>query len=83
MPRYLSLLLFIGLGFWGCASTNKDAIKQQKDFIKRHPTWKGHDFGFDNGKPKLDVNEIIETINQEKINSKSDTIIKIKNKLND
>ena len=74
--KYLSLLLFIGLAFLSCASTNDDAIRQQEDFIKNHPTWKGHDFQFKKRKPKLNAEEIIEKINNEKkINAKLDSII--------
>ena len=51
MIIHLTLLLFIGFAFLSCASTNDDAIRQQEDFIKNHPTWKGHDFKFEKRKP--------------------------------
>ena len=76
MIKHLTLLLFIGLAFLSCASTNDDAIRQQENFIKNHPTWKGHDFKFEKRKPKLNAEEIIEKINNEKkINAKLDSII--------
>ena len=61
---------------WNCASTNDDAILQQEEFIKNHPTWKGHDFKFEKKKPELDALDIIEKINNaKKINAKLDSII--------
>ena len=47
MIIHLTLLLFIVFAFLSCASTNDDAIRQQEDFIKNHPTWKGHDFKYE------------------------------------
>ena len=58
MIKHLILLLFIGFAFLSCASTNDDAIRQQEDFIKNHPTWKGHDFKFEKRKPELNAVEI-------------------------
>jgi len=76
MVRWITLLLFIGLSFWSCASKSNDAIRQQEDFIKNHPTWKGHDFKFEKRKPELNAEEIIEKVNNEKkINAKLDSII--------
>ena len=76
MIKYLTLLIFICLAYWSCASTSDDALRQQEDFIKNHPTWKGHDFKFEKRKPELNAVEIIEKINNEKkINAKLDSII--------
>ena len=76
MIKYLTLLIFICLAYWSCASTSDDALRQQEDFIKNHPTWKGHDFKFEKRKPELNAGEIIEKINNEKkINAKLDSII--------
>ena len=76
MSKHLPLLIFIFLAFWSCASTSDDALRQQEDFIKNHPTWKGHDFKFEKRKPELNADEIIEKINNEKkINAKLDSII--------
>ena len=76
MIKYLTLLIFICLAYWSCASTSDDALRQQEDFIKNHPTWKGHDFKFEKRKPELNAEEIIEKINNEKkINAKLDSII--------
>ena len=76
MSRYLIVAILIMFNFWNCASTNDDAIRQQEDFIKNHPTWKGHDFQFKKRKPELNAEEIIEKINNEKkINAKLDSII--------
>ena len=76
MIKHLTLLLIIGLIFWSCASTNNDALRQQENFIKNHPTWKGHEFKFEKRKPELNADEIIEKINNEKkINAKIDSII--------
>ena len=76
MIKYLTLSIFICLAFWSCASTSDDALRQQEDFIKNHPTWKGHDFKFEKRKPELNADEIIEKINNEKkINAKLDSII--------
>ena len=67
--------------FFSCASTRKDAITEQEDFIKSHPNWKVHDFGFKKRKPEFDGNEIIKTINEEKKNkSIPDTILIIESK---
>ncbi len=74
--KHLPVLLFIGLVNWNCASTHDDAILQQEEFIKNHPTWKGHDFKFEKKKLELDALDIIEKINNEKkINAKLDSII--------
>lgn len=43
----LSILIFY---LRSCVSTKKDAIEQQEDFIKNHPAWRDHDFGFDQKK---------------------------------
>ena len=76
MSKHLTLLMFIFLAFWSCASTSDDALRQQENFIKNHPTWKGHDFKFEKRKPELNAEEIIEKINNEKkINAKLDSII--------
>ena len=76
MTKYLILSIVICLAFWSCASTSDDALRQQEDFIKNHPTWKGHDFKFKKRKPELNAEEIIEKINNEKkINAKLDSII--------
>ena len=76
ITKIFPLLLFIGLTFLSCASTSDDAIRQQEDFIKNHPTWEGHDFKFEKRKPELNAEEIIEKINNEKkINAKLDSII--------
>ena len=73
--RKYILILFIGLPFWNCASTNDDAIRRQEDFIKNHPTWKGHDFEFEKRKPEPNALDLIEKINNEKkINAKLDSI---------
>lgn len=67
--------------FWSCASTSDDAIRQQENFIKSHPTWKGHDFKFEKRKSELNAEEIIEKINNEKkMNAKLDSIILNHNK---
>ena len=76
MSKQLTLLMFIFLAFWSCASTSDDALRQQENFIKNHPTWKGHDFKFEKRKPELNAEEIIEKNNNEKkINAKLDSII--------
>ena len=76
IKKVFPLPLFIVFVFLSCASTNDDAIRQQEDFIKNHPTWKGHDFKFEKRKPQLNAEEIIEQINNEKkINAKLDSII--------
>ena len=67
IKKVLPLPLFIVFAFLSCASTNDDAIWQQEDFIKIHPTWKGHDFKFEKRKPQLNAEEII--------NAKLDSII--------
>ncbi len=76
MTKYLTLLMFICLAFWSCASTSDDALRQQEDFIKNHPTWEGHPLNFEKRKPELNALEIIEKINNEKkMNAKIDSII--------
>ena len=77
MQKYLLLVLL----FFSCASTRKDAITEQEDFIKSHPNWKGHDFGFKKRKPDADIFEVVEAINQEKKNkSLRDSILIIDEK---
>ena len=76
MAKFLLSILVFCLG--SCFSTKKDAIEQQEDFIKNHPTWRDHDFGFDQKKNHLDANDISRAINERKLQSKSDTIVKIK-----
>ena len=67
--------------FFSCASTRKDAITEQEDFIKNHPNWKGHDFWFKQRKPDTDIFEVVEAINQEKKNkSLRDSILIIDEK---
>ena len=76
MTKQFTLLLFIGLAFWSCASTSDDALRQQENFIKNHPTWEGHPLNFEKRKPELNALEIIEKINNEKkMNAKIDSII--------
>ena len=76
MAKFLLSILVFCLG--SCVSIKKDAIKQQEDFIKNHPTWRDHDFGFDQKKNHLDANDISRAINEIKLQSKPDTIVKIK-----
>ena len=76
MTKHLTLLMFIYLFFWSCASTSDDALRQQENFIKNHPTWEGHPLNFEKRKPELNALEIIEKINNEKkMNAKIDSII--------
>ena len=76
MSKHLTLLMFIFLAFWSCASTSDDALRQQENFIKNHPTWEGHPLNFEKRKPELNALEIIEKINNEKkMNAKIDSII--------
>ena len=76
MFKHLTLLPFIGLAFWSCASTSDDALRQQENFIKNHPTWEGHPLNFEKRKPELNALEIIEKINNaKKMNAKIDSII--------
>ena len=76
MTKHLTLLLFICLAFWSCASTSDDALRQQENFINNHPTWKGHPLNFEKRKPELNALDIIEKINNEKkMNAKIDSII--------
>ena len=76
ITKIFPLLLFIGLTFLSCASTSDDALRQQEDFIKNHPTWEGHPLNFEKRKPELNALEIIEKINNEKkMNAKIDSII--------
>mgnify|MGYP001189431718 FL=1 len=75
MRKYLLSILLIC--FSGCASTDPDidAIRQQENQIKNHPTWKYHDFGFKQRKPELDHDAIVKNIIEgDKIKSVSDTI---------
>ena len=76
MSKHLTLLMFIFLAFWSCASTSDDALRQQENFIKNHPTWEGHPLNFEKRKPELNAFEIIEKINNEKkMDAKIDSII--------
>ena len=76
MSKHLTLLMFIFLAFWSCASTSDDALRQQENFIKNHPTWEGHPLNYEKRKPELNALEIIEKINNEKkMNAKIDSII--------
>ena len=76
MTKHLPLLIFIFLAFCSCASTSDEALRQQENFIKNHPTWKGHPLNFQKRKPELNAFEIIEKINNEKkMNAKIDSII--------
>ena len=76
ITKYLTLLMFTCLAFWSCASTRDDALRQQENFIKNHPTWEGHPLNFEKRKPELNALEIIEKINNEKkMNAKIDSII--------
>ena len=63
MIKHLTLLMFIFLAFWSCASTSDDAIRQQENFIKNHPTLEGHPLNFEKRKPELNALEILEKIN--------------------
>ena len=75
MNKHLKLLMFIFPAFWSCASTSDDALRQQENFIKNHPTWKGHPLNFEKRKPELNALEIIEKINNEKkMDAKIDSI---------
>ena len=77
MKKYL----FIVLIFFSCSSTRKNAIREQEDFIKRHPNWRGHHFGFKKRKLDTDGYEVIEAIKQEKkIKSIKDSIFVIEEK---
>ena len=76
MTKHLTLLMFTFSAFWNCASTSDDALRQQENFIKNHPTWEGHSFNFEKRKPELNALEIIEKIsNEKKMNAKIDSII--------
>jgi hypothetical protein len=76
IARLLTKAVSIGLFFGSCASTNDDAISQQEDFIKNHPTWNRNDFNFQKRKPEINVLEVIEKINEnKKIDAKLDSII--------
>ena len=75
MIKYLLSILLICIS--SCASTDPDidAIRQQENQIKNHPTWKYHDFGFKQRKPELDHDAIVKNIIEgDKIKSVSDTI---------
>ncbi len=75
MNKHLKLLMFIFSALWSCASTSDDALRKQENFIKNHPTWKGHPFNFEKRKPELNALEIIEKINKEKkMEAKIDSI---------
>ena len=76
MTKHLTLLMFTFSAFWNCASTSDDALRQQENFIKNHPTWEGHSFNFEKRKPELNALEIMEKINKEKkMKAKIDSII--------
>ena len=76
MTKHLTLLIFIFSSFWSCASTSDDALRQQENFIKNHPTWEGHPLNFEKRKPELNALEIIEKIiNEKKMDAKIDSII--------
>ena len=76
MNKHLKLLMFIFSALWSCASTSDDALRQQENFIKNHPTWKGQPLNFEKRKPELNALEIIEKINKEKkMDDKIDSII--------
>ena len=75
MIKHRTLSMFFFLAFWSCASTSDDALKQQENFIKNHPTWKGNSFNFEKRKPELNALEIIEKIdNEKKMDAKIDSI---------
>ena len=59
-----------------CTSMKKDAIEDREDFTKNHPTQRDHDFGFE--KNHQHANDISKAIDEPKLQSKSDTIVKIK-----
>tara|TARA_X000001036_G_scaffold374868_1_gene363448 strand:- start:255 stop:533 length:279 start_codon:yes stop_codon:yes gene_type:complete len=72
MGKYLlAILVFC---YFGCSSTKRDAIEKQRDFIKTHPTWIGHDFEYKKRKPELNVDELIKVINEESEKKSADTI---------
>ena len=76
MTKHLKLLIFIFSAFWSCASTSDDALRQQENFIKNHPTWRGNSFNFEERKPELNALEIIDKIKKEKkMDAKIDSII--------
>ena len=71
----LAILIF---SYFGCSSTKKDAIEKQRDFIKTHPSWVGHDFGYKKRKPKLNVDELIKAMNEQSKKKSADTIANYK-----
>ena len=72
MRKYLlPILVFF---YFGCSSTKRDAIENQRKFIKTHPTWIGHDFGYKKRKPELNVDELIKIVNEESERKSADTI---------
>ena len=76
MTKHLTLLMFTFSAFWSCASTSDDALRQQENFIKNHPTWEDHPLNFEKRKPELNALEIIEKINNEKkMDAKIDSFI--------
>ena len=80
MKKYLLAILVFS--YYSCSSTKKDAIEEQRDFIKTHPNWLGHDFGYKKGKPELNVDELIKAINEQSKKKSADTISNYKiNKL--
>ena len=38
LSKYIGLLLLVGIICYGYSFTKKDAIRQQENFIKNHPT---------------------------------------------
>ena len=71
---YKHLLTTLVFFYFGCSSTKRDAFEKQEDFIKTHPTWIGHDFGYKKRNPELNVDELIKIINEENERKLADTI---------
>jgi len=72
------LLAILVFSYYSCSSTKKDAIEEQRDFIKAHPSWIGHDFGYKKRKPKLNFDELIKAINEQSEKKSADTIANYK-----
>ena len=72
------LLAILVLSYYSCSSTKKDAFEKQRDFIKTHPSWIGHDFGYRERKPELNVDELIKAINEQNEKKSADTIANYK-----